>query len=553
MYHPCGEERPQGQAQAQTQQSGQLRRAVFDAGLQNIRERVGRLQDVPHELRVLHENFIANGVCGWGSAWQYNRVCKTHPERVMNFLQTKAEEQKHERPGYPAEAQQQDAAGTSMPDVYQKLMPQEPWQEKTRASSRIPQAEPAASAAVFVNVETDDQAREGRPAGAGIPNLEPQERNENRAATLIPQTEPMVSEEAMLIDVGTDDLTRPRHGAEISMPDVQRQLEPQERQEDERWAATPMAKTEPGSLPLSTGNGGLTARQSGSLLQSSGGRIRPWSEARWLPWKQLRNTRRSSLATPRPSSIVSPYTRRENDHRNRKMRTRQQYGQAVVDIDEVLVKQAVRQATAAIRNWGPGATEIESIRELQAAELESSSSLEAGVTSGAAHWGGVRLDTISATDGDLTAVPALWVQWHEHQKEQQKTQWSEHQIINGSSLSPRLTDLSAAVKEHGANTKTKVRRMTNPQRESFKRALTEWRDGRAKALDSHALCILPDNEVGTVKELVSKVPVTQDELCTIGSWRGTRKLARHGVSLVTVIQAFLDKNGLCLSEESRGA
>ncbi|CAN0548158.1 unnamed protein product, partial [Ectocarpus sp. 8 AP-2014] len=37
--------------------------------------------------------------------------------------------------------------------------------------------------------------------------------------------------------------------------------------------------------------------------------------------------------------------------------------------------------------------------------------------------------------------------------------------------------------------------MTNPQRESFKRALTEWREGRAKALDSHALCILPDNEV----------------------------------------------------------
>ncbi|CAM9148499.1 unnamed protein product [Ectocarpus sp. 12 AP-2014] len=90
--------------------------------------------------------------------------------------------------------------------------------------------------------------------------------------------------------------------------------------------------------------------------------------------------------------------------------------------------------------------------------------------------------------------------------------------------------------------------MTNSQRESFKRALTKWREGRAKALDSHALCILPDNEV---KELVNKVPVTQDKLCTIGSWRGTRKLARHGVSLVTAIQAFLDKNGLCLSEESR--
>ncbi|CAM9522369.1 unnamed protein product, partial [Ectocarpus sp. 12 AP-2014] len=119
-------------------------------------------------------------------------------------------------------------------------------------------------------------------------------------------------------------------------------------------------------------------------------------------------------------------------------------------------------------------------------------------------------------------------------------------IINGSYLSPRLTGLSAAVNEHGANTKTKVRRMTNLQREIFKLALTEWREGRAKALDSHALRILPDNEV---EELVNKVPVTQDELCTIGSWRGTRKLARHGVSLVTAIQAFLDKNGLCLSEE----
>lgn len=322
---------------------------------------------------------------------------------------------KREDPGYPVEVQQQGAAGTSMPDIYQNLKPQEPWQEKTRATSRIPQAEPAASAA------------EGRPSGAGIPNLEPQEQNENRAATLIPQTEAVVSEEAILIDVGTNDLTWPRHGAEISMPDVQRQLEPQERQEDERWAATPMAQTEPASLPLSTGNGGLAARQSGSLLQSPGGRIRPWSEASWLPWKQLRNARPSSLARPRPSSIVSPYTRRENHHRNRKMRTGQQHGQAVVDVDEVLVKQAVRQATAAIRNWGPEVTELESIRWLQAAELESSSSLEARVTSGAADWGGVRLDTIAAMDGDLTAVPALWVQWHEHQMEQQDTQWSQHQ------------------------------------------------------------------------------------------------------------------------------
>ncbi|CAN0369152.1 unnamed protein product, partial [Ectocarpus sp. 8 AP-2014] len=66
--------------------------------------------------------------------------------------------------------------------------------------------------------------------------------------------------------------------------------------------------------------------------------------------------------------------------------------------------------------------------------------------------------------------------------------------------------------------------------------------GRAKALDSHALCILPDNEV---EELVNKVPVTQEELRTIGSWRGIRKLARHGVSLMTAIHAFLNKNSLC--------
>ncbi|CBJ28445.1 hypothetical protein Esi_0105_0068 [Ectocarpus siliculosus] len=120
------------------------------------------------------------------------------------------------------------------------------------------------------------------------------------------------------------------------------------------------------------------------------------------------------------------------------------------------------------------------------------------------------------------------------------------QIFNGSYLSPRFTNLSAALNRQGANTKTNVRRMTKPQRESFKRALTEWREGRAKALDSHALCILPDNEV---EELVNKVPVTQEELRTIGSWRGIRKLARHGVSLVTAIHAFLDKNSLCLSEE----
>lgn len=43
-----------------------------------------------------------------------------------------------------------------------------------------------------------------------------------------------------------------------------------------------------------------------------------------------------------------------------------------------------------------------------------------------------------------------------------------------------------------------LRRMSNPQRASFKRALTEWREGRAKVLDVRCLCILPDNEVGIV-------------------------------------------------------
>ncbi|CAM9834275.1 unnamed protein product [Ectocarpus fasciculatus] len=88
--------------------------------------------------------------------------------------------------------------------------------------------------------------------------------------------------------------------------------------------------------------------------------------------------------------------------------------------------------------------------------------------------------------------------------------------------------------------------MSNPQRECFKRALTEWCEGRAKARDGRCLCILPDNEV---EELVNKVPVTQGELCTIGSWRGTRKLANHGESLVTAIHAFLHKNDISLSGE----
>lgn len=318
-----------------------------------------------------------------------------------------------------------------MPDTQQKLLPEEPWQETTRAPSLIPREEPAASGAVLLNVGASNVPREGCRAGAGTPNLERQEHKENGAATLIPHTESTASKAAVLINVRPDDLTRRRRGAEISMPEIQRQLEPRERQHDEGWAASLIPQqSEPASPPLSIGSGGLAR----SLLQSPDGRIRAWPDARWLPWKKSRNARPGSLARSRPSLIVSPYSRRQHHHRRQKMRTGQQHGQAVVDIDEVLVKQAVRQATAAARKWGPGVVELESIRGLQVAELESASSVEAAVTAGAADWGGVRLDTIDAVDGDSTVVPALWVHWHEHQKQQQDTQASEHQARTTSNL-----------------------------------------------------------------------------------------------------------------------
>lgn len=46
-----------------------------------------------HSSKALHDGYLNTGVPGWGTAYQYAAVSNSDPDRIMNFLRSRAEEQ----------------------------------------------------------------------------------------------------------------------------------------------------------------------------------------------------------------------------------------------------------------------------------------------------------------------------------------------------------------------------------------------------------------------------------------------------------------------------
>ncbi|CAM9923232.1 unnamed protein product, partial [Ectocarpus sp. 12 AP-2014] len=88
-----------------------------------------------------------------------------------------------------------------------------------------------------------------------------------------------------------------------------------------------------------------------------------------------------------------------------------------------------------------------------------------------------------------------------------------------------------------------LKRMSDEHRARFKDALIKWRDERAEQFSLRYFYIFPETEL---LEVIHKVPITSEELCDIGSWRGNQKLATHGESLLSLIKGYIDDNNITL-------
>ncbi|CAN0053389.1 unnamed protein product [Scytosiphon promiscuus] len=124
----------------------------------------------------------------------------------------------------------------------------------------------------------------------------------------------------------------------------------------------------------------------------------------------------------------------------------------------------------------------------------------------------------------------------------------EDKITGASSQSSQSTNPSGCGEgEPDAERKdTVIRRMSDRHRALLSEALVDWRQHRAQNLGSRfAPVLLPDAEI---EEIADKVPTTTDDLRTVGTWRGSRKLANHGASLIAAIKTFLAVNKMAHGE-----
>lgn len=63
--------------------------------------------------QALHEGYLASGVPGWGTAYQYTSVCESDPDRIVTFLTSRAREQAQQAQQY-AEVGRADGRGWSL-------------------------------------------------------------------------------------------------------------------------------------------------------------------------------------------------------------------------------------------------------------------------------------------------------------------------------------------------------------------------------------------------------------------------------------------------------
>ncbi|CAN0100849.1 unnamed protein product, partial [Pylaiella littoralis] len=106
--------------------------------------------------------------------------------------------------------------------------------------------------------------------------------------------------------------------------------------------------------------------------------------------------------------------------------------------------------------------------------------------------------------------------------------------------------ISKRRKNGGRENKREIKRMSDPQRAAFKEALIKWREKRSEEFHARYFYICPETEI---LDIIHKVPITKEELCTVGSWRGAQKMANHGESVLAMIKGYLEENNITLKGE----
>ncbi|CAM9634187.1 unnamed protein product, partial [Scytosiphon promiscuus] len=66
----------------------------------------------PALLQALHEGYLASGVPGWGTAYQYTSVCESDPDRIVTFLTSRANEQAQQAQQYAEVSEGGDGGGS---------------------------------------------------------------------------------------------------------------------------------------------------------------------------------------------------------------------------------------------------------------------------------------------------------------------------------------------------------------------------------------------------------------------------------------------------------